>query len=198
MRVRAPQAPARRESHRAVRAAAESERSGELRRAGAQRQEPPGERRAGARVFVLEEDIGVVPAGADRVDRLDPAPQRVVRVLDGAEPEVAEVRGGDRRRRALLGVGDTQRDVARAEQRVDLVVEPALVTDSKAARNPSGRLASVSARRSGAFLKFGGSWKSSGPSLSPSARAASQKYESGSATPRSRRKCVMRCGALRT
>jgi hypothetical protein len=45
-------------------------------------------------------------------------------------------------------------------------------------------------------LKVGGSWKKSGPSFSPSTRAVSQKTRSGSSTSRSRRMCVMRCGAF--
>src|SRR5215510_8545513 len=60
--------------------------SGGLGRRRAQRQEPPGERRAGARVLVLEEHVGLTPAGPDSVDRLDPALQRFVRVLHGARP----------------------------------------------------------------------------------------------------------------
>src|SRR5207253_8303404 len=79
--------------------------------------------------LVLEEDVRVAPAGADAVDSRDPALQIVVAVLHGAKSEVAEIRRGDRRRRALLGVGDAERGIARAKQRVYLVVEPALVAE---------------------------------------------------------------------
>src|SRR5882724_4534341 len=86
--------------------------------------------------LVLEEHVRVAPAGADAVERRDPARQIVIAVLDGAEAQVAEVRGGDLRRRAFLGIGDAERRVARAEQRVHLVVEPALVAELEGRAEP--------------------------------------------------------------
>ena len=48
------------------------------------------------------------------------------------------------------------------------------------------------------FLKFGGSWKRSGPSFEPRPAAVSQKWASGLSTNLSRESCVMRFGAFNT
>ena len=68
--------------------------------------------------------------------------------------------------------------------------------NSNAARTPAGsvgRKASSSAR---SFLRNGGSWNSSVPSLLPSAAATSQKRAVESPASFSRLSCVMRRGAF--
>src|SRR6185503_3816071 len=96
---------------------------GPLSAPGQQGGELPGQRRARRAVLVLEVDEGA--AGAKELaDRSRPARQRLRRVLDGAEAEVAPVRRGHRGRRALLVIDDAERDVPAAQQPVDLLVEP--------------------------------------------------------------------------
>src|SRR5882672_9331386 len=94
-----------------------------------ERLEALGERGPRRALLVLEEDEGVAPRGADGPDRLEPAPELRVRVLDGAESEVAPARGRDRGRRAVLILHDRERRVLRAEERVDLVGEPGRVAE---------------------------------------------------------------------
>src|SRR2546422_118396 len=96
-----------------------------------------GEVPAASRLLVLEEDERLAPAAADLAEPRDPGVQRLVPVLDRAEPHVAPVRRRDGRRRARLGVGDAEGGVARPEQAVGLVVEPARVTELE--RHPEPR-----------------------------------------------------------
>ncbi len=74
--------------------------------------------------FVLEVDEHVAAAGRPVPDDVGPARDVVRRVAFVAQPEVSVVRRDLHRRGQLLAVGDAERQVARAQPRVDLVVEP--------------------------------------------------------------------------
>ncbi len=90
----------------------------------------------------------------------------------------------------------TARDCARAGARRRASSNHDGWRNSNAALAPGGRSARNASKTARSILKFGASWNSSTPSLSPSVPAAWQNARSKSPASRRRLSCVMRLGAL--
>ena len=136
--------------------------------------EPSGQPRPGSLVLVLEEDVGLAPGL--RADPVGPRRKLRLAVVLSAQPQVAPAR------RRPMGVASSSSSAqqraapASRERREDLLVEPGLVPELERRADGAAAAAPGSPRRRGrSFFRFGGSWKSTGPSRSPSVVATCEE-----------------------
>src|SRR5919201_846354 len=71
----------------------------------------------------------IAPAGSDGADRVHPRLQPRVGVIDGAQPKISPIGGGERGCGRGLVLDDGERSVARAQPLVHVVGEPRLVAE---------------------------------------------------------------------